>query len=133
MAKHEVEQVEPTTVVGYDPNAFQWEIAHEESPDQIVFDTIGDEYVGLYLGQETIEFADKRSGEAKEFVQLRFRDPVGLRVINAGYDLLQAFAKIAPGTMCRVVLMKLVDVGQNDPMKSYRVWTAPGNADSSTS
>lgn len=126
MAKAEVQPTEDTSPVGYDPAAFEWDLVHEESPDQIVFDTIGDEYTGLYLGAEVIHFTRTVKGEdvEDEFTQHRFRDPSGITVINGGYELNSELAKMAPDTMLRIKLMKLVDVGQNDPMKSYRIWTA---------
>lgn len=107
--------------VGMDESQFEWENVHEESPDQIVFTEIGDTYIGEYLGQEVIDFTDKKTGEADSFTQLRFRDPEGLKVINAGYELLSAFKGIEPGTPVRVRYAKNVDVGQASPMKSYRV------------
>jgi hypothetical protein len=128
MAKAEVPaNVEDDTApVGYDPAAFEWDLVHEESPDQIVFDTIGDEYTGLYLGSEVITFTKQVKGEDvdQEFTQHRFRDPGGITVVNGGYELNSELSKIEPNTMLRIRLMKLVDVGQNDPMKSYRIWTA---------
>jgi hypothetical protein len=128
MAKADITKTEPGEVVGYDPAAFEWDLQHEESPEQIVFDTIGDEYVGLYLGAEVITFEDKK-GDSQSFTQHRFRDPGGITVINGGYELNAELAKITPDTMIRIKLMKLVDVGQNDPMKSYRIWTARSAAD----
>jgi hypothetical protein len=119
---NEVENVE-SQVAGYDPSAFEWDLQHEESPDQIVFDKVGDEYTGLKLGSELIQFEDSK-GEAREFRQWRFRDPDGLTVINGGYELNTELDKIPDNTMCRIRLMKLVDVGQQSPMKSYRIWTA---------
>jgi hypothetical protein len=119
---NEVENVE-SQVAGYDPSAFEWDLQHEESPDQIVFDKVGDEYTGLLVGSELIEFTDKK-GEDHEFRQWKFRDPTGLTVINGGYELNEELSKIPADTMCRIRLMKMVDVGQNDPMKSYRIWTA---------
>jgi len=122
MAKQEVEEVE-SQMAGYDPAAFDWDLQHEESPDQIVFDKVGDEYTGLLLGSELIEF-DNAKGEPQEFTQWRFRDPGGITVINGGYELNTELAKIPADTMIRIKLMKLVDVGQQSPMKSYRIWTA---------
>jgi hypothetical protein len=114
-------------IVGYDPADYQWETAHEEAGDQIVFDTPGeDEYTGLYLGQEEITFTDPK-GEEKTFTQLKFRDPEGLKVVNAGYELREAFKGIPENTMTRIRYMKDVRIqGQASPMKSFRVDTAKG-------
>jgi hypothetical protein len=126
--KEIVEDVESQTA-GYDPAAFEWDLQHEESPDQIIFNAVGDEYVGLLIGSEDITFEDKK-GESQTFTQWRFRDPGGITVINGGYELNVELSKVPVESMVRIRLMKLVDVGQNDPMKSYRIWTAraQGNA-----
>jgi hypothetical protein len=134
MAKQEVEVIE-SQMAGYDPEAFEWDIQSEESPDQIKFDTVGDEYTGLLLGKEVINFTRTVKGEevADSFTQWRFRDPGGITVINGGWELNKELDKIAGDTMVRIKLMKFVDVGQNDPMKSYRIWTArPANATDTT-
>ncbi len=134
MAKQEVTEIPAGEIAGYDPAAFEWDLQHEESPDQIIFNEIGDEYTGLYLGAEVIHFetTDKKTGDVQdnEFTQHRFRDPGGITVINGGWELNSELVKIAADTMVRIRLMKLVDVGQNDPMKSYRIWTARSNAPS---
>jgi hypothetical protein len=129
LASKEVEEIE-SQVAGYDPEAFEWDIQSEESPDQILFTEIGDEYVGLKLGKEVIEFTRTVKGEevSENFTQWRFRDPGGITVINGGYELNKELEKVPDNTMTRIKLMKLVDVGQNDPMKSYRIWTARPNA-----
>src|SRR5271165_3186600 len=88
---------ENPSAVGYDDTQFEWENVHEEAPDQIIFTVIGDTYTGLYQGSEVITFDDK--GEEKSFTQLKFRDTDGLKVINAGYELGEAFAKITAGSM----------------------------------
>ena len=76
MAKEVVEQVE-SGMVGYDPEAFDWDLQHEESPDQIVFENLGDEFTGLLLGSEVIDFTRTVKGEevADSFTQWRFRGP----------------------------------------------------------
>lgn len=107
--------------VGYDPSQFEFTTVHEEAGDQIVFDTIGDEYIGEYMGPEVIEFTNKK-GEDESFTQLKFRDPHGVKVVNAGYELRKAFEKIEPGTITRVKYVKDVRIsGQESPMKSFRV------------
>ena len=114
--------------VGLNPSDFEWETVHEEAADQIVFDTVDDEYTGEYLGSEVITFTDKK-GEEQSFTQLRFRDNEGLKGINAGYELREAYKNIPPHTVTRIRLMKLVKIaGQESPMKSFRVDTAKSRA-----
>jgi hypothetical protein len=109
-------------VVGYDPDKFEWDTIHEEAGDQIVLEDIGDTYVGEYLGSEEITFTDKATGEEKTFTQLRFRDPQGPKVINAGYELRQIYDKIPPHTVTRTMLANKVSMGPGkSPMHSHRV------------
>lgn len=96
-----------------------WVNVHEEAADQLVFDTIGDEYIGMYTGSE--EIAPDEDSPEDTFTQLRFRDDDGAKVVNAGFELKKAFSKIEPHTRVRITLVKFVDVGQPSPMKSYRV------------
>jgi hypothetical protein len=116
-------------VVGFSDEGFEWETVHTEQADQITFDAIGDTLVAIYLGQELIEFEDKRTsgdgptgGVMRDFVQLKFLLPGNNpAAVNAGYDLLQAFKSIPTNHMVRVTYLKDVDVDQQSPMKSYRV------------
>jgi hypothetical protein len=134
MAK-DVEPVNEAAVVGYTDQDFEWELVKEEAPDQITFDTIGDTLVALYQGMENVTFTQKnRDGteEERTFWVLKFRLPSGPATVNGGYELVEAYKDIAPNTMTRTQLIKLVDVGQASPMKSYRIDQAkPKNADNS--
>lgn len=105
---------------GYDDSDYEWENIQEERPDQIVFDTRGDVYTGMYLRSEIITFTDNK-GEEKEFTQLNFRDPGGLKSINAGHELREAFKNIPPNSMVRIELKKFVNTGEQSDMKSYRI------------
>lgn len=148
MAKGDVAEIAEATdvaaqVFGYDDAGYEWETHHVESPDQVVFDTIGDTLIGIYAGHELI-YPDPDKKPTEFFVQLRWTIPTGSVFVNAGYELRNAYTttvydnegrptvtdKVAIGSMTRNELMKLVDVDQNDPMKSYRVDIAkPRNAD----
>jgi len=117
---------------------YEFDTVHSEAPDQVTFDELNDTFVAEWLGHEIITFENKRKsgdgpngGTMESFTQLKFRVLDQHYVINAGYDLLKAFIDITPDGMwtylipvksiVRIQLMTLVDVGQNDPMKSYRV------------
>jgi hypothetical protein len=120
------------------------EVVHVEAADQLVFDTVGDRYIGIYAGHELI-YPDAQKGDTdKFFVQLKWTDPQGAKFANAGYELRNAYVevtydsegrptvtdKIPVGSMTYNELMKLVDVDQASEMKSFRVIVArPRNAD----
>lgn len=128
MAKAASPDGEVMTQAGYDESDFQWSNVHEEAPDQVLFENIGDKFVGLYLGSEVIEFEDSK-GDHQEFTQLKFRIPAGPVVINAGYELREAFKSIAPESMVRIELIKFVKIrNQQSPMSSFRVDVAQARA-----
>jgi|SRR5215469_464547 len=140
----ELDTISATQVVGYDSSQFEWETVHTEAPDQILFESPGDTYIGLYVGWDLI-YPDPENPNAEKanawFVQLHFTDPSGSKVINTGFDLRRAFLdhtnyrewvrdsavkpefteKIAPQSVTRIQYAKDVDVDQNDPMRSFRV------------
>ena len=105
---------------------FQWETVHTEAATQLTFDTVNDTFIGLYIGQEEIVFTNKK-GLEDDFTQLNFLVGDEPYAINAGYDLLRGMKNVPPNTFVRIQLRKLVDVGQQSPLKSYRVDVAgPG-------
>jgi hypothetical protein len=103
-----------------DHTSYEWETVHTEAATQLTFNEVGDTFIGLYIGQETVEFTDKR-GLEQDFTQLNFLVGDEPFAINAGYDLVRGFKGIQPSTVVRIQLRKLVDVGQQSPLKSYRV------------
>lgn len=153
-----VETTEPITadVIGYDGTEYEWETVHTEAADQIVFETPGDCYIGLYVGWDLI-YVDPDNPKPEKanqwFIQLHFTDPGGAKNINAGYDLRRAYLEqtniretaadpsvrpefkevIPPQSMTRNLYAKDVDVDQNDPMKSFRVDVAKARNSASNS
>jgi hypothetical protein len=103
---------------------FQWETVHTEAPTQIVFENVGDTFIGLYIGKEVVEFevkSGKNKGDMEEFTQLSFLVNDEPYAINAGYDLVRGFKNIPENTYVRIQLRKMVDVGHQSMLKSYRV------------
>jgi hypothetical protein len=98
----------------------EWVTVHEEAGDQIIFDTIGDQFVGTYFGSEVVDAPTKENPD-NTFVQLKFKNDAGVFVTNAGYELEKAFGKIEPGSLVRITLIKFLNVNQASPMKSFRV------------
>lgn len=99
----------------------EWETVAEESGSPILFEEIGAQFIGVYIGRQDITPSDDPEDA---FVQLKFRDSDdNVRTINAGYKLLDAFAGIGEGQKVRIT--RTPDVPMNDPkkndMKDYRV------------
>lgn len=133
------EVVEAPVAIGYADSAeYKWDTVHVEAGDQLVFDTVGDLYIGVYAGHEII-YPDPHNpnpDKAKKwFIQLKWTDPEGAKFTNAGYELRSAYTetvyaddgspvvtdKVAIGSMTRNELKKLVNVDQESEMKSFRV------------
>jgi hypothetical protein len=142
-----VEYQEAAQLVGYaDSPEYEWVTVHTEAADQVVFDVPGDIYIGIYAGHEIIY---PKVDRQEWFLQLHWTDPAGAKYANAGYELRNAYCnityaddgspivtdKIAPGSMTRNELRKLVDIDKPSEMRSFRIDVAAPrrNADNSGS
>lgn len=87
---------------------------------KVVFDTIGDEFIGLYLGMRTQE-----DEEGKPYSQIRWSvgegDATEYYFTNATYGLRQAYKAIRPNTMTRTRYTEDLDTGRPTPMKIFKV------------
>jgi hypothetical protein len=128
--------------IGYDESGFTFETVHDEAGDKLEFEEVGDQYIGEYLGKSIITFTkqDPDTGELRDesFLQLRFKDPGGPKVINAGYELEKFFTgpdEPKTGSIVRILLANKVDMGKGkNPMLSHRIDAAtPINARSQKS
>jgi len=132
-----VEKSTPEPVTGtaafVDNPATEWEIVREESPDKIVFDEVGDQLIGRFVGREIIEPTEE-NGLDKPFTVLTWRDclvngdKLDYVSTNAGYALESAFANVQFGSLTRVTLIKKTDVGQASKMNDFRVEVAKNSA-----
>src|SRR5262245_36775584 len=94
--------------------AMQWNTVSEgaqESKEEIkvVFDTIGDEFIGKFLGMRTI-------GEGSDsYQQARFEDEEGnLYFTNANFDLRNGLKKVRVGSVVRIQYVADVSTGHPD-------------------
>lgn len=113
-------------MAAFNPAEVQWETAVPETGDQIVFDTIGDVFIGLYLGSRVVPVTEK-DGRETSFKVLLFTGIDGKPYqINSGWKLDSAFesAAVPERSIVRITYVKDVDTGRNDPMKDYRVEVA---------
>src|ERR1035437_5070215 len=82
-----------------------WEVAYEDSGSQIQWETMP-EFIGTYLGLETMHDVEGLNGEKKEVDLLKFADKDGKRVCAfANYALTEAFggSKIPVGKRVKIV------------------------------
>jgi hypothetical protein len=105
-------------------NEMQWSTVQDGTDEgeetKIIFDSIGDEFIGKYLGPRVLEDENGRS-----YTQLRFEvEGDGIYFTNAGFSLRQAFRSIRPGTLVRVEFSSETDTGRESAMKSFTVQVA---------
>lgn len=99
----------------------EWQTVVAESGTQIVFDEIGDVFVGLYLGSRIVEFVNPK-GETETFTLLTFKGTDGeIYQTNAGWKLQEGFRDIPAQSITRITRVKDVDTGRKDPMKDFRI------------
>lgn len=109
------------------PSDAGWNTVAEGAATRVNFDTIGDVYIGTYLGTDHITPPDSDAFDVYQFTTAG--DQTGLSdgelvAINQSYDLRNTFEKIAPGTLCRIEYVKDVPTGRGlNPMKSFKVQT----------
>lgn len=107
--------------------AVQWETAVPETGDQIIFDTIGDVFIGKYLGSRWVDIEATAKEPASRFKILMFTGTDGKPYqINSGWKLESAFEStcVPEQSIVRITYVKNVDTGRKDPMKDYRVEVA---------
>lgn len=94
-----------------------WQTVSEDETDEtkIVFDTIGDVFIGEYLGSRVIESEDGK------FTQFRFKKGDEVYFTNAGYSLLRGMQKVRIGQMTRLLFKSERDTGQDSPMRIMQV------------
>jgi len=99
-------------------DTWEWDVVQKESPIGVTFDTIGDEFIGMFTGKEHIT-PDKD----EPFDLLTFEDSRGKRYsMSPSYKLDRAFAAMPEGTWCRIVYVADIDTGNKQPMKDFRVY-----------
>lgn len=91
----------------------EWQEVTEES--QLVFDTIGDEWIGVYLGMEQVG--------AKKMWQAHFEKDGELFFTNAGYDLRKKLEKVPVKYTVKMRYESDQDTGQEKAMKVFKVWS----------
>ena len=105
-----------------DFDTWEWETVQEESATRVIFDTVGDEFIGKYLGSEHIT-PDKKTEDTEEFDLFLFLGTDGERyALNYSYSLVKAMEKVAINDWTRIVYTKDLPTKRGlNPMKDFRV------------
>jgi hypothetical protein len=118
MAKNEIAKSDDTSgeMAAMDWDSVQWQTVVEEAGLQIVFNAIGDEFVGQFNGARHAMNGDD------EFTILTFRGTDGEAYqTNAGWKLREGFSDIPAGSIVRIKYVKDVETGGPSPMKDFRI------------
>lgn len=102
------------------PDDWEFKTVAEEGATTVVFDDIGDIFVGQYVGTEHIE---PDNGKDDPFDRFTFRGRNGvLYAINQSYKLSQAMDKVSPGDWVRLTYVKDIETKRGlQAMKDFRV------------
>ena len=104
------------------PEDWNWETVQEESATRVIFDTIGDEFIGQFKGSEHVT-PDKSEDVAEEFDLFIFLGTDGERyAVNHSYSLVKAMEKVSFDDWTRIKYTKDLPTKRGlNPMKDFRV------------
>lgn len=106
--------------VSESPSEWEWETVAEESPTRVIFDTVGDTFVGQFKGEDHIEH--EVEGEDASFDLFLFRGRDGeLYAINKSYKLIEAMEKVEYDQWVRIQFVKEIPSRKGNPLKDFRV------------
>ena len=111
----------PNFLQGYDD--VEWETIAEEAAIGVVFDEVGDVFIGAFIGIEHI--SPEKDGQ-EPFDRYLFRAKDGkLYAIPQSYKLIEAMDKVQPGQVTRIEYVKDIPTGRKqNPMKDFTVKVA---------
>lgn len=111
---------DPIDLVTTAPDDWEWDTVAEESAIGVVFEQIGETFIGQYIGRETIT---PDGPDAEPFDRFVFRARDGKRyAINVSYKLAEAMTKVQPDQWTKITYVADVPTGRKlNPMKDFRV------------
>lgn len=122
-AKSETPEFENGADVTTAPTDWEWETVAEGSATVVIFEKVGDEFIGQYTAEEHIEREPNAKGEDQSFDRFILIGRDGERyALNKSYALEEAMRKVQIGQWCRILYFKEIPTarGQN-PMKDFKV------------
>lgn len=108
------------------PDDWEFNTIVEESPTGVIFDTVGDVFIGQFLDRVTIEHdvpVSKEHPEGKsEFDLFRFRGRDGvLYAVNPSGKLDRGMGAVKSGDWVRITLIKFIPSAKGNDFKDFRV------------
>ena len=120
-------KVESDIVEGADPTespaGWEWETVVEGSATTVIFENIGDSFVGQYIGDEHIEREPSANGEDQSFDRFLYRGRDGERyAINKSYALSEGMTKVQPNQWCKITYIKDIPTARKlNDMKDFKI------------
>jgi hypothetical protein len=117
------EQPDPMAAMQEASESWEWDTVREQSAALVLFDTIGDQFVGQYLGEEHITPENAAEDGSDSFDRFVFKGPNGVRyAVNKSYTLVQAMKEVAPHAWVRITYAQEIPTKRNlQPMKDFVV------------
>lgn len=115
-----------TATSAIDPNSpenWEWETKKEAAAIKIIFDTIGDTFIGQYTSKEYIQNEPAADGTDRSFWVFNFYGTNGeLYAIGESYSLTEGMEDVDPGQWVRLTYVRDVPTARKlNPMKSFKV------------
>lgn len=99
-------------------NAEEWTTVADETPAQVIFDTVGDVFVGRFVEKRTLTPNPEQSWDQFVFRGIEDGELYG---INSSYSIAKGMETVQPGSVVRLTYVKDVEVGRPSPMKDFKI------------
>lgn len=101
-------------------------VSQEETQEtKVVFDMVGDEFTGKYLGTRMVDSSDPTE---RPYQQARLERNGELFFMNTNHSLRAGLKDVRAGSLIRITYTDNFDTGQASPMKIFRVEVGRVNA-----
>lgn len=112
---------ETTPDVSTSPEGWEWETVHDESPTIVLFDQVGETFVGQEAGKKYVEMPPGDKGEDESFHIYLFRGRDGeLYGMYESYAMTEGMKAVPSGAWVRITFVSEIPVKKGQPMKNLR-------------
>lgn len=104
------------------PDDWEFETVHDESPTIVMFEEIGETFIGQYAGQKHVEMPPDNDGRDQSFDIYRFRGrDNALYGIYNSYAMDEGMRKVDEGAWVRITFVSEIPAKKGQPMKNLRI------------
>jgi hypothetical protein len=114
---------DPSADVTVSPESWEWETVEEGASIRVIFETVGDSFIGQFIGREHVDREPAADGTDQSFDLLLFRGRDTERyTINVSFALDEAMKKVNLNEWVRITYIKDVKTARKlNDMKDFRV------------